>query len=344
MKNMLLFLLFLFFAFPLFYFVYKFGDPDQIAHDFYHYYGLYDQFDVVHTKPPFNMRFIGAFFIYLIHQLGIYYNTETRFDQYAHYMQEEVWFAAVFFNFLMVAATATLITKLYSRYYTSSNNYDLLHGVLAGLVYLLGYGTMFFDLMPVTEAFSTFLFVVMLWFYHKHSYWLVPLLVVCVFQREFLLLLMVCMCLFYQNKESTKYFKRIAIIACVLLLAYFFIRSRWFYNPELHHQTNIMAMFHQMQTLGVSATLMVKQSVISLNLFLIYLFVVGYKYFGNTPVYSKGFYTLIAMLGMAAVVTLAGGLGTNFGRMFYLATPLLACLLVKEAASLSNRSGQPTGN
>jgi hypothetical protein len=344
MRSLLLFLIFLLLAFPLFYFVYKFGDPDQISHDFYHYYALYDQFDLIKTKPPFNMRFIGAFFIYLLYQSGIYYNTDTRFDDYALYMKEEVWFAAVFFNFLMVATTATLIAKVYTRYFETNTPKQPLNAVLAGTVYLMGYGTMFFDLMPVTEAFSTCLFVIMLGLFLKRSYWLLPVLLLCVFQREFLLLLILLLPWLYRPGYFERFDRLVTITAVALFIAYFVIRSTWFYNPELHHQTNLGAMLYQMQSLGVSTMVMLRQSLISLNLLLIYALVVAFKYWTTGTYYRKGARLILAILVVAFGVTLAGGLGTNFGRMFYLATPLVACLLVKEAASLTTVSGQPTKN
>lgn len=344
MRSSFLFLLFLFLAFPLFYFAYKFGDPDQVAHDFYHYYALYLQFDVTNTKAPFNMRLVGAFFIFIIYQSGIYYDTETRFDAYAPYMKEDVWFAAVFFNFLMVAATATLIAKIYENYFQPNPNKDPLHAVLAGAIYLLGFGTLFFDLMPLTEAASTCLFAGMIWLLLKGSYWLLPVMALCVFQREYLLVLIGLLAIGYEQQKSRKYYIVIIGWSLILFLTYFFIRGKWFYNPELNHQTSVLGMMNQMKTLGVSISVMLKQSMMSLNVVLLYLILFVYKRFKRMSVYSLGFKLVIGILFVTLVVTLAGGLGTNFGRLFYLASPLVACLLVKEAAGLTVSTGQSTGN
>ncbi len=344
MKSSWLYFFFVTFAFPLFYFVYKFGDPDIIAHDFYHYYGLYQKFDVVHAKSPFNMRVVGAFFIFLIYKAGFYYDTQTRFDTYANYMQEEVWFAAVFFNFLMVAGTATLISKLYTRFFEPSSKKWTMHALLAGCIYLLGYGTLFFDLMPTTEAFSTFLFTCLLWLFLKRSYLLLPVLSLCVFQREFLIVLMLVLALFYQDKVGKSYYNYIAMSCGLLIITYFLIRRTWFYNPELHHQTSIVAMLEQMKSLGIDISVMIRQSLISLNLLLLYFIIIGYKYVNEHFFNKKEFHVVLIILLVSFMFTLAGGLGTNFGRLFYLASPLVACLLVKEAAGLTVSTGQSTGN
>jgi len=322
-------------CFPLFYFVYKFGDPDQLAHDFYHYYSLYDHFDLKETKSPFNMRFIGAFFIYLIHQAGIYYDTATHFDGYANYMKEEVWFAALFFNFIMVSLTATIASYIYSHYFSDSKQTNFLNALLVGCIYMLGFGTLFYDLMPLTEAFSTCLFSCMIWLFLRRSYWMIPLMLLCVFQREFNLVLISVVGVFYYHAETKRFSLHIVATAIALLAAYFLIRSTWFYNPELYGQTNINIMLKRITTIGIDPVTMFKQSMMSLNICLLYAVVIISKRYKRIEIDKRWLLIVAFCLLSTLLVTLAGSLGTNFGRVFYLISPVIACLLVKEASAFN---------
>ncbi len=339
------FFFFFFLCSPLFYFVYKFGDPDQVAHDFYHYYTLYDSFDLKHTKSPFNMRVIGAFFIFLIHKSGLYYDTATRFDDYSTYMDERVWFAAVFFNFLMVVSTATIVSMLYKLFFgQKEKQINTMNSLLAGCIYLLGYGTVFFDLMPLTEAFSTFLFALMLWLFFKKTHLLIPLMLLCVFQREFNLVLLLVIASYWYLKEKSPYSLIIGVSAVGYLVLYFLIRKFWFYNPELSRQTDLQIMVKKMLALGINPMTMIKQSFLSLNLVILYMGVLVAKKLKSLP-FDKNWFAITCLLFFSTIIiTYLAGLGTNFGRLFYLASPLVACLLVKEAAGLTVSTGQSTGN
>ena len=64
-------------AFPLFYFVYKYGTPDMGLNDFYSYYKLYASWDIEHVDAPFNMRLLSYFIVNLMNRTGLNYETAT---------------------------------------------------------------------------------------------------------------------------------------------------------------------------------------------------------------------------------------------------------------------------
>ena len=77
-----LFFLFTLLSFPLFDFVYKFGNPEPLAHDFFQYYRLYKDWDIDNVNAPFNMRLVGAFFVHLLYRCNLYSDTDTAFDAF----------------------------------------------------------------------------------------------------------------------------------------------------------------------------------------------------------------------------------------------------------------------
>src|ERR1043165_4427803 len=109
-RDLLLCAVFLCLSFPLFYFVYKFGDPEPISHDFFQYYRLYLNWDVHNVVAPLNMRLVGPFIVHVFYKLNLYYDTDTAFDMYSGWgFLEQVYFNAVLFNWICVALTSVVI-------------------------------------------------------------------------------------------------------------------------------------------------------------------------------------------------------------------------------------------
>src|SRR5690606_21863224 len=115
-SDFILFSIFLLLSFPLFYFVYKYGDPEPLAHDFFQYYRLYYNWDWHNVNAPFNMRLVGPFFVHLFYELNLFYDTAVAFDKYVSWgFLKQVYFNAVFFNWLSVAATCVVIYQTVQR-------------------------------------------------------------------------------------------------------------------------------------------------------------------------------------------------------------------------------------
>ena len=244
MKYFFLYIFFLILSFPLFYFVFKFGNPDNIAHDFYHYYPLYDDFDFIKSPPPFNMRCIGAFFIYLIHQTISYPDTETVFQYNPFGFKESVWFSAVFFNYLILAATALLIFLCYRSSFHQNNQKSTVYGLMAALLFYFGYGILFFDLMPITEAFSVFLFSLALYLLKHRSKFIWLTLPFIIFQREFLLVLLMIYVILEVKRFKIRFTGLFVIISILLLAFYVLLRNYYFLNPYLDRKSTRLNSSH----------------------------------------------------------------------------------------------------
>src|SRR5436190_6574260 len=147
-----------------FHFVYKFGVPDWTANDFLSYYDLYKNWDIHHTEAPFNMRLLSSFFVHLFYRAGLHYDTLTAFDKFP--LDKHVFFDAIFFNYLCIVLTCTVIFYTGLKYLK-----DSLLSFTAGLVYLLGFGTLFYEFMPITDASSVLCFALIFHGYMSKKYW-----------------------------------------------------------------------------------------------------------------------------------------------------------------------------
>jgi hypothetical protein len=316
-------------AFPLFYFVYKFGDPEPLAHDFFQYYRLYKDWDINNVNAPFNMRLISSACVHLLYKTGICYETHIAFDKYASWgFQKEVFFCATFFNYLCVVATCT-----YIFYLLVTRNKSVLLSFCGALLYLLGFGTIFYELMPVTDALSVLLFSVTFHYYLKKSYWLIPLVTLFIFQREYVLLALGLTSLidFLQSK-SEKYY--LITLACCLFsfLIYFVLRKTIFYTAALDSQASPAALAEGLLQFHLPDISFLKQSAMTLNLFFIYLGLILYKIYLKLSIDRHALLKMLLLLLQIYVICVAAGHGNNMGRYFYILVPFVIYYLITEVA------------
>jgi len=326
-KGIGLFLIYLLISFPLFYFVYKFGDPEPLAHDFFQYYKLYYHMDVFNTISPHNMRLVGAWFVHLFYKLNLFYDTETAFDKY--YQQwgflKQVYFDAVFFNFICVASTATLIFKLI---------YEELRQVvlsfIGGVLYLLGFGTLFYHLMPLTDAFSTLLFVAGFFAYRIQSYSIMLVLGLLIFQREYLLLVFGLLACVDLIKLRQRYYLTVLSGSVFCFIVYYMLRATVFYNPALAWQAKPGFMWDSLVHLRFVNGVYFKQLALTLNLFVLYFGVVLLKLRKKILIDKLDLLKIVLLFVQANFLAISGGHGNNVGRYFYLVVPYVIYCLVME--------------
>src|SRR4051812_31126964 len=127
-------------AFPLFYFVYKFGNPEFGTNDFFDYYKLYYNWDIKNVDAPFNMRLLSSFVVYLLNKTGLHYDTMTAFDKFD--LSKQVFFNAIFLNYLYIVSTCAVIFLTVKKHLQNS-----LLAFTSGLIYLMGFGILFYELM-----------------------------------------------------------------------------------------------------------------------------------------------------------------------------------------------------
>lgn len=317
-------------AFPSFYFVYKFADPIDVGHDFFQYYRLYDTWDWKNVNAPFNMRLISSGFIYLFHKTGFYYESATIFDKYLVYgFDKRVFFSAVFFNYVCVAATAAVIFYTVKQLAGQS-----LVALLAGTIFLLGSGIQFHQIMPCADAFSTLLFALVFYYYQKQSRISLLILPLAVFQREYVLLafILIAGIDWFQTKHVMAI--KTTLLALLCFAMYFVLRRTFFYTPALSFQTSPSQLIHALVNDIPPLGPYFRQLLLTLNLFLIYLGMVAYKKYRAFPLNKNGLIKIMLLLAQIILISFAALLGTNTGRYFFIASPLLLFYLASEAQAV----------
>ena len=329
-KVGILFIFYLTLAFPLFYFVYKFGDPEPLAHDYFQYYHLFLGFDVSHVIAPHNMRLAGAFFVHLLYKLNLFFDTACTADKYQSWgFLKQIYFCAVFFNWLCVALTAALIYKVLCKELR-----DRLYAFIGGLVYLLGFGTIFYCMMPLTEAFSILVFTLFLFFYRKQSYWMFLPLCILIFQREYLLIIIATLCLLDYLKEKKPYYLCSFGLSVLAFAVHYALRKTIFFTAHLDYHSNPSFMINHFLEPGINIPEYLRQLALGLNLFFIYLVVLILLKKRGIPIEQQAFRVLCILFLEVNLISIAGGHGNNVGRYFYLAIPLVIFATIKEVKKL----------
>lgn len=339
----LLFSLFALMAFPLFYFVYKFGDPEPIAHDFFQYYYLYKDFDISKVIAPHNMRLAGPFIVHLLYKLNLFYNTASAFDTYTSWgFMKQVYFNALLFNYICVSTTCCLLFYLLKKH-----TQHILLSFIGALLYLLGFGTLFYELMPTTDAFSVLLFTLTLYLYFRQNYTVLLLLAILIFQREYILIAISTLAILDFIYVKQKFYLHILLAGLLFFLIYILLRKTLFYTPHLDHQASVSYFLSSLFKLNFPLWQYLKQTAMTLNVFYLYLGMLIYKKY--TGAKTDGFYFLkISVLFVQVnIICHIAGHGTNCGRYFYMLIPLIIFILIKESApvlaAIENPSHQQSG-
>lgn len=332
LHHTVLYFFFLILGFPLFYFVYKYGDPEPLAHDFFQYYRLYFNWDIGNVNAPFNMRLAGASLVHLFYELGFSYDTVIVFDKYASWgFLKSVFFCAVFFNYLCVAATCLQLYITIKKHVGG-----FLISLFGGVLYLLGFGTVFYELMPLTDAFSVLLFAIGFHLYLNKSYWVMAPIMVLIFQREYLLMALGLMAFMdlIKNREKRFYFTML-IAATISFLIYYVLRKTVFYTPALDHQASTGFLMDTFMQFKLPDFDFIKQTAMTMNLFFIYLAVVFYKRFKGLETDKYNLLIVFLIFLQLTIICLAAGHGNNMGRYFYLIVPYVIFQLIKEVKALA---------
>ena len=314
-------------AFPLFYFVYKHGTPDFGLKDFYSYYDLYNNWDIDKVDAPFNMRLLGSFFVYLLHKCGLHYDTLTAFDKTG--LDRQVYFSAVFFNMLCVVSTCSVIYISVKKFFK-----DVLLSFTAGLIYLLGFGTIFYELMPLTDALSVFLFSLVLFNYLSKSYLIIIPLLLLIIQREYIFLALGLICVLDLWKLKEKYYLHILVVCVACFLTYFLLRKTIFYTPKYDHQASPSYFLESLFQIQFPLFMYLKQTLMTLNIFIVYLLIVAYKKIKKLEIDKFSLIKIILLFLQINIISFAAVFGNNTGRYFYILVPLVIFYMAKEALPL----------
>lgn len=326
----ILWIIYFLLAFPSFYFVYKFGNPDFGTNDFFSYYKLYKDWDLDHVEAPFNMRLVSSFFVYLFNKIGFNYNTATAFDVFG--LEKQVFFNAIFFNFLCVATTCIVIFATIRKFVSS-----FYPAFIGGLIYLFGFGTLFYEFMPITDAFSVLVFSMVFYLYLRKSYWIVFFLVLLILQREYVFLALGLISLIDYVKYKIKYHLQVLFVCIGCFLIYYVLRKTVFYTPRFDHQASADFFIDSLLTIKFPLVPYIKQTLMTLNIIFVYLIILLIKKVKKMPIDNFYFFKIILLFIQINVISFAAVFGNNTGRYFYILVPYVIFVLITEAYPLLKR-------
>lgn len=329
-SNLIVLSAFVLLSYPLFYFSYKFCLPDFGGQDFYSYYSLYKDWDFERMVCPHNMRVISAFCIFLMNKIGFYYDTEIVFTTFYPQFDQQVFFNAIFFNYICVVLTCMLLYRLVLQH--SENK---LYSFLAGCTYLLGFGTLFFSLKPLTESCGVLLLAITFYYYIKRSYWIFILLPIALFQREYIFIVFGIISLvdFYFNRM--KYCLGILVISVLLFSVFIVLRKTLFHTPHFEYQMSVHSILYALMYLSaIDWASFIKQSILLSNLLFLYFFVVIYKQVHHFSVNNNYLVNIIFLLVQVLIMGIMIQGAENVGRIFYYTTPILIFYLFVELKPL----------
>jgi hypothetical protein len=328
-QNAAVLLVLLLLSYPLFYFSYKYTLPDMGGADYFHYLHLYESWDVANTEAPFNMRIIGSYGTYVFNKIGLHYNTETVFATAHPELSQQTFFNALLFNYLCVLMSVFVI---YRTARTSLDN--ALLAFIGSLVFLLGFGTVFFLLKPANDACGVLLIALGYHYYLRKSIWVYPILLLCVFQREYALMVFGMLAAVNYFFERHRYFVGVFLASTASFGLYYILRKTLFYSPLHDGQTKPGFFLNSLLHPEVEWGPFIKQLALSCNLLWLYILVVVYKIWKRIPC-SKLFMAIVSVLFVQVVfMSIAAGFGNNTGRIFYFVAPMIVYFLLMESKSI----------
>jgi hypothetical protein len=327
--NAHILLLYTLLTFPLFYFVYKFGVLLMGYDDARSYLKLYADLSSGEVPSPFNMRLLSASCIHLIESTGIMYHTECAIDSFSD-VNKRFFFSNILFNFVCITFTSFSIFIMSVKL-----GFSRLLSFLSGTLYLLGFGTIFFLMMPGVDAMSVLISTWITYFYLKKSYWLIPLFALLIFQREYYFLAFMVIALMDLVKDrKSKYYLHVLLLAVISFGAYFVLRKTFFHTDHWSNQTSPTFLLDSLFKLKVGMQSLIRQSLMTMNLYLIYLFIIIYKKNKGYAINRHYLYISLFLLLQITILSVAATFGNNNGRYFYLNTPLFLYFMIFEISPL----------
>jgi hypothetical protein len=312
-------------VFPMFYYVYKFGVLLMGYDDVKSYLKLYENLNDPSVPSPFNMRLISATCIHYMDRMGLMYNTECSIDTYT-WVNKRIFFNSVFFNFFCITATSFSLFLIFVKL-----KFSRIMAFLAGLTYLLGFGTIFYLMMPGPDALSVLIFTWVVYFYIQKSYWMLPFFFSLVLQREYYFLaFMVIALMNYFALGRQKYHLWVFISSIIGFGIYFVLRKTVFHTSHWSHQTSPEFLWSTLWENDLQLVPLIKQSLMTMNVYLIYIFILVYKKMKGLSINRHHLYVTLVVLAQITILSFAATFGTNNGRYFYLNIPLFLYYILLE--------------
>lgn len=330
--NLIVSFVFFLLSYPLFYFSYKFCLPEFGGEDYYAYLYLYESWNFDEVASPFNMRVISSYAIFLMNKIGFFYDTETVFAGYHPDLSLQVFFNAVFFNYLCVVATCVVVYHILLT--TVGNNF---YSFCGGCLYLLGYGTLFFSLKPLSDACGVLLMALTFYFYLRKDYWIFLVLLLSVLQREYIFIvcgIIACIDLYFSRN---RYFLHVLIGSVFFFALYYVLRKTLFFTPHFESQTSPVSFAHSLLSPTIDWISFFKQTILLSNLLLFYAAVLVFKRSVGSPINNTYLIITVLLLVQVILMSIMARFGNNAGRYFYYTSPVIIFYLFTELKPLMSK-------
>ena len=207
---------------------------------------------------------------------------------------------------------------------------DVVFSFLGSVIYLLGFGTLFYELMPGTDAFSIFLFTATLYWYLDKSYLILMPLLILVLQREYILIAFATLAIIDFITHRNRYFLLIFLSTCLFFALYLVLRKTIFYTPHLDYQASAGHFMSSVYQPNFPWALYLKQMAMTLTLFYLYLLIILYKKWNKMEINGLYLFKFLFLFLQINIISYLAGHGTNCGRYFYMLSPLLIFVTMQE--------------
>jgi hypothetical protein len=316
----------------LFYFTYKFYQPDFGGTDYYKYYPTYLSPLNLHAAPsPFVYRQLSALATNLVYRFGPYYDIPISFS--APGLDQRVFFAALLTNFLALAGCAVAASMASERL---SPGAPPSVALFAGALCYLEFFAQACGMGPITDGLAWLLMAVgFLGYVNRSALTMVIVLALSVVERETIpVMLGVIAGVHLVMSPKQRRFDAVVIGLCVAAFAaYLCMRTIW--APVAGHaaQTQIGTMLRPFTHPRMWLTKDVLfQGFLSQNLLILLGVMAVWRRFGRgrrSPALSAQTEQLIVGVFAAAAVLLVMTVAasTNIGRIIAMLTPATAALL-----------------
>tara|TARA_B110000046_G_C13024541_1_gene413140 strand:- start:617 stop:1639 length:1023 start_codon:yes stop_codon:yes gene_type:complete len=313
-------------SYGLFYYVYKFSSPDvQGLKDYEQYEKLYKDWDFKNVTAPFNTRLVSSYGVYLLNKSNLFYNNDIAFTE--DNSRKATFFSALLSNYVWLILTAVLIF-----YYSWFQGIDSILAFIGGLIFIFSFGTLYFYLNPLTDAFSVLLSGLLFISLKKRNYYFLLLFAVALFQREYIFFLFglfsLLKCFF--DKKYRNYYLFILTSSVAFFVTYFILRKTLFYVPGHDEQLMLGQMISNVFNQNSSFGDYFRQTFLIQNLFIAYLVIVIYKKHKRLAVDKERLIIIISFFLQMVLISFVASLAQTIGRLFFLCAPLLVYCLLYE--------------
>jgi len=324
-------ILYMLLAFPMFYFAYKFGILLQGYKDAESYLKLYENLSSPEVESPFNMRLISASIIHFMGKFGWCYSTECAIDAFPQF-NKVYYFNNLFFNFFCISLTSYSICISFIKLGISK-----WLSFMSGMLYLLGFGTLFYLMMPGPDAFSVLVFTWLLYFYLQKHVAVVPFFLILILQREYYFLVFMIVAIMDFIKSKDRYYLLVWLLSILCFLTYFILRKTIFHTHHWAHQTSPEFLLHTLFNSDLQPIQLIKQTAMTMNIFFIYLGLIVYKWQKGLSINKHYLVILLYVIFEITILSYAATFGTNNGRYFYLNIPFILYLICLELKPLESK-------